>query len=179
MQFQTTTPVLIVGGGPVGLTLSILLSEHRVDHLLIEAHSGTSRHPKARGISARSMEIFRRCGLEEIIRQAGLPDGQVFFYRGHTLIDTDFVRTGPTDRPPGDQRTPSPGLICSQDALEPVLLRRARELTPHRIRFASSLVSLTDDGEGARCCGRPDFRRATHGARRLASRLRRSRERCS
>jgi putative polyketide hydroxylase len=80
--FSTMTPVLIAGGGPVGLTLSLLLSEHRVDHLLVEARPDTSRHPKARGISARSMEIFRRCGLEEAIRQAGLPACQVFFYRG-------------------------------------------------------------------------------------------------
>jgi putative polyketide hydroxylase len=93
--FPTTTPVLIVGGGPVGLTLSILLSGYGVDHLLIEAHREVSPHPKARGISARSMEIFRRCGLEESIRQAGLPAGQRFFYHGRTLVDPDFVRSGP------------------------------------------------------------------------------------
>lgn len=149
MHLPTTTPVLIVGGGPVGLTLSIRLSEHGVDHLLVEAHPDTSRHPKARGISARSMEIFRRCGLEDSIRQAGLPASQVFFYRGRTLVDSDFVRTGLTRHPHGDEHTPSPGLICSQDALEPVLLRRARELAPERIRFASRLLSFNDDGDGA------------------------------
>jgi len=91
-----TTPVLIVGGGPVGLTLSILLSEYGVDHLLVEAHSTSSRHPKARGISARSMEIFRRCGLENSVRAAGLPAAQRFFYHGRTLVDPDSF--GP-DRP--------------------------------------------------------------------------------
>lgn len=146
--FPASTPVLIVGGGPVGLTLSILLSGQGVDHVLVEAHSGVSRHPKARGVSARSMEIFRRCGLEESIRRAGLPACQVFFYRGRTLVDPSFVRTGPTPYPSGDERTPSPGLICSQDALEQVLLRRAGELAPQRIRFASRLLSLTGDGEG-------------------------------
>lgn len=148
--YPAMTPVLIVGGGPVGLTLSILLSVQGVDHVLVEAHSGTAHHAKARGISARSMEIFRRCGLEQDIRQAGLPAGQVFFYRGRTLVDRDFVRTGPTSRLPGEARTPSPGLICSQDALEPVLLRRAREMAPERIRFASRLLSFTDHGDGVR-----------------------------
>jgi 2-polyprenyl-6-methoxyphenol hydroxylase-like FAD-dependent oxidoreductase len=148
--FPTMTSVMIVGGGPVGLTLSILLSGQGVDHFLVEAHPGTARHPKARGISARSMEIFRRCGVEQDIRRAGLPADQVFFYRGRTLIDPDFERTGPRRPPPGEERSPSPGLICSQDALEPVLLRHARQRAPHRIRFACPLVSFTDDGERVR-----------------------------
>ncbi|GCD95521.1 FAD-dependent monooxygenase [Embleya hyalina] len=145
-----TTPVLIVGGGPIGLTLSILLSRHGVDHLLVEAHPGTSRHPKARGIAARSMEILRRLGLEEAVRDAGLPASQVFFYRGRDLVDPDFVRTGVADDTPGgDEHTPSPGLICSQDALEPVLLRRARESAPGRVRFGTRLLSFTEAGAEA------------------------------
>jgi len=146
--FPAILPVVIVGGGPVGLTLSILLSQYGVDHVLVEAHSGTSRHPKARGIAARSMEIFRRCGLEEDIRRAGLPADQRLFYHGRTLTDPGFERTGPVRRLPGEARTPSPGLICSQDALEPVLLRHAQQLAPHRIRFACRLVSFTDHGDG-------------------------------
>jgi putative polyketide hydroxylase len=50
-------PVLIVGGGPVGLTASILLSRHGARSLLAERHTGTAAHPKARAINARSMEI--------------------------------------------------------------------------------------------------------------------------
>lgn len=125
---ESHTSVLIVGGGPVGLTLSCLLSGHGVDHVLIEAHPAASRHPKARGVSARSMEIFRRVGLEQAVRAAGLPAEQVRFYRGRDLVDPDHVRTGPAREPgEGPEHTPSPGLICSQDALEPVLLRRAEE----------------------------------------------------
>ncbi|MCX4734320.1 FAD-dependent monooxygenase [Streptomyces sp. NBC_01363] len=151
MHFPTTIPVLIVGGGPVGLTLSNLLSRHGVDHLLTEARPGASRHPKARGVSARSMEIFRRCGLEDAVRGAGLPASQVFFYRGRDLVDPDFVRTGVAhDASGGDENTPSPGMICSQDALEPVLLRRARELAADRVRFGVRLLSFTQDEEGVR-----------------------------
>ncbi|MES9592902.1 FAD-dependent monooxygenase [Streptomyces sp. NPDC094045] len=151
MHVPTTVPVLIVGGGPVGLTLSNLLSWYGVDHLLVEARPGTSRHPKARGVSARSMEIFRRCGLEDAVRGAALPASQVFFYRGRDLVDPDFVRSGVAhDASDGGGSTPSPGVICSQDVLEPVLLGRARELAADRIRFGTRLLSCTQDEEGVR-----------------------------
>ncbi|MFJ2192092.1 FAD-dependent monooxygenase [Kitasatospora sp. NPDC087861] len=149
MRFPTTTSVLIVGAGPVGLTMSLLLSEYGVPHLLVEAHPSTSRHPKARGVSARSMEVFRRLGLEADVRQAGLPASHVFFYRGRDLVDPDFVRTGVAGAPEeGAERTPSPGLICSQDALEAVLLGRARQLAPDGVRFATRLFSFTEGTEG-------------------------------
>ncbi|WP_051830480.1 MULTISPECIES: FAD-dependent monooxygenase [Streptomyces] len=149
MEFPATTSVLIAGGGPVGLTLSVLLSGYGVPHLLVEAHPDTARHPKARGVSARSMEVFRRCGLEEEIRRAGLPASQVYFYRGRDLVDPDFVRHGVTaGDADGSERTPSPGLICSQDVLEPILLRRARQLAPEGVRFATRLLSFTQPGDG-------------------------------
>ncbi|OUS82740.1 FAD-dependent monooxygenase, partial [Rhodococcus sp. NCIMB 12038] len=37
-----TVPVLIVGGGGCGLSSSIFLSEHGIEHHLVERHSGTS-----------------------------------------------------------------------------------------------------------------------------------------
>ena len=57
-------PVLIVGGGPVGLTASILLSQHGIRSLLVERHPGTAILPKARGINARTMEMYRQCGVD-------------------------------------------------------------------------------------------------------------------
>ncbi|MER8120471.1 FAD-dependent monooxygenase [Streptomyces sp. NPDC094031] len=148
---ESHTSVLVVGGGPVGLALSCLLSGQGVDHVLAEARPAPSPHPKARGVSARSMEIFRRIGLEEAVRAAGLPPEQVSFYRGRDLVDPDYVRTGPAREPgEGPEHTPSPGLVCSQDVLEPLLLRRARELAAPRVRFGTRLVSFADDGLGVR-----------------------------
>lgn len=55
-------PVLVVGGSLVGLSTSLFLSRHGVRHLLVEKHSGTSAHPRGRGINARTMELFRTAG---------------------------------------------------------------------------------------------------------------------
>src|SRR5262247_865991 len=97
-------PVLIVGGGPVGLTASILLSRLGVRSLLAERHPGTAIHPKARGINARTMEIFRQCGVERGIRNAGLPPertGLIVWVR--TLAGEEIERRVPAVRAPQAQ----------------------------------------------------------------------------
>ena len=70
-------PVLISGGGPVGLTASLLLSRHGVRSLLVERHPSTALTPKARGINARTMEVFRQCGIDAAVRAAGLQEGRL------------------------------------------------------------------------------------------------------
>src|SRR5215472_10653697 len=64
-------PVLIVGGGPVGLCTSLLLSRFGVPSLLVERHPATSIHPRARGLNVRTMELLRTWGLEHEVRGAG------------------------------------------------------------------------------------------------------------
>ncbi|MBP2365180.1 FAD-dependent monooxygenase [Pseudonocardia parietis] len=65
--------VVIVGGGPVGLTASIMLSRLGVRHALFERHPGTSIHPKAIGLNQRTIEVFRSLGIEDDVRQAAAP----------------------------------------------------------------------------------------------------------
>ena len=60
-----TYDVAVIGGGPVGLATSILLSMHKIDHVLFEKHPSTSIHPKACGLNQRTVEIFRRMGIEK------------------------------------------------------------------------------------------------------------------
>jgi putative polyketide hydroxylase len=55
-------PVLIVGGGPVGLSASILLSRLGVHSLLVEKHQDTVPFVKAISISTRTMELFWSVG---------------------------------------------------------------------------------------------------------------------
>src|SRR5260221_14269758 len=66
------TGVLIVGGGPVGLTLAIDLGQKGVRCTLIERKEAPQFLPKMERCNARSMEIFRRMGLAGKIRAAGL-----------------------------------------------------------------------------------------------------------
>src|ERR1041384_2514482 len=69
------TQALIVGGGPVGLTLAIDLGMRGVRCTLVEQKEAPQFLPKMERCNARTMEIFRRLGLAEKIRAAGLrPD---------------------------------------------------------------------------------------------------------
>ena len=75
MTPRSETSVLIVGGGPVGLALGVALDRLGVDHVIVERQAAPSRHPKARGLTARSMENLRVWGLDGPIRAGSLqPD---------------------------------------------------------------------------------------------------------
>src|SRR6476661_4627263 len=67
------TQVLIVGAGPVGLTLAVDLGLRGLRCILIEQKEAPQFLPKMERVNARSMEIFRRMGLAGKIRAAGLP----------------------------------------------------------------------------------------------------------
>lgn len=63
------TPVLIVGGSLVGLSMSVFLGRLGVPHTLVERHPGTSIHPRGRGNNVRTMELFRVAGVEQQIKE--------------------------------------------------------------------------------------------------------------
>ena len=68
------SPVLIVGAGPVGLTLAIDLAWRGIDVTVVETRDrGARPEPKCNHVAARTMEIFRRLGIADKIRNAGLP----------------------------------------------------------------------------------------------------------
>ena len=70
---MSDTQVLIVGAGPVGLTLAIDLGQRGIKCTLIERKDQPAFLPKMERINARTMEIYRRMGLSKQIRAAGLP----------------------------------------------------------------------------------------------------------
>src|SRR5262245_38327593 len=137
-------PVVIVGGGPVGLTASILLSRLGVTSLLVERHPGTSIHPKARGINARTMEILRQSGVESAVRAAGLaPERSRFIVWARSLTGEELERRGPSrSRPETSKITPILRCLCAQDDLEPVLREHAESLAPGRLRFGTELTNF-------------------------------------
>lgn len=137
-------PVLIVGGGPVGLTASILLSQQGIRSLLVERHPGTAVLPKARGINARTMEMYRQMGLEQAIREAGLSTARTgFIVWTESLAGREIERRVPGRMNPANRgASPVLNCLCAQDDLEPVLRRFAEAAGPGELRFNTEITAV-------------------------------------
>jgi putative polyketide hydroxylase len=144
------TPVLIIGGGLVGLSASLFLSHHGVESILVERHRGTSPQPKARRINLRTMEAFRQIGVHGEVNEAAaaLADFQGMA-AGPTLARArPLPWTFPGGRPDWDAISPMQSCLCAQDLLEPVL----RDLAAARggdLRFGTEVTNTVPTGTGA------------------------------
>jgi len=143
-------PVLISGGGPVGLAASLLLSQHGVPSLLVERHPATALTPKARGINARTMEIFRQCGIEAAVRAAGLAEGRLgLIVWTESLAGAEIERRVPGRAAAKNMAvTPVRNCLCAQDDLEPVIRRFAEAAGAGHLRFNTEMTSFSQDVSG-------------------------------
>jgi 2-polyprenyl-6-methoxyphenol hydroxylase-like FAD-dependent oxidoreductase len=136
MPKEFESNVLIVGAGPVGLTLAIDLAWRGVGVTMVETRArAAAPEPKCNHVAARTMEIFRRLGVAEKVRNAGLPAD----YPHDISYRTTF--TGPeltriripcrrdrfaiTDGPDCNWPTPEPPHRINQIFLEPILFEHA------------------------------------------------------
>ncbi|KAK1183320.1 FAD-dependent monooxygenase [Streptomyces sp. NBS 14/10] len=136
-------PVLIVGGGPIGLTARALLERWGIRTLLVEKHGELSPFPRARLVNVRSMEIYRQLGLAaRITADAFAPEfGRIRFR--DTLHDRDFATAAMIGVNAPVPESPVIGVVTSQDRLEPVLLAAAAA----PVRFGAELIELAEEAE--------------------------------
>ncbi|MDP8928597.1 MAG: FAD-dependent monooxygenase [Actinomycetota bacterium] len=132
--------VLIVGGGPVGLTARALLARWGVRSLLVEKRGELSPFPRSRLVNVRSMEIFRQLGLgAEIKALAFGPEyGRIRFC--DTLLDRDFAMAEMVGVNAAIAESPEIGVVTSQDRLEPVLVDAANA----ELRFGVELIDVSE-----------------------------------
>lgn len=147
----TSVPVLIVGGGPVGLCASLLLARHGIRSLLVERRPTTSPFPWASGVDIRSMELLRTWGLEAEVRRKGYTfQGRAFLLMGETLTGPVHKRIEMSQEDPVRLSALSPTTPggCAQDELEPILHAYARSFPETDLRFNTELLSFQQDASG-------------------------------
>jgi len=158
---MTETDVLIVGAGPVGLTLAIDLAWRGIDVTVVEARAPAAPpEPKCNHVAARTMEIFRRLGLAEKIRNAGLPADYphdiayrtTFTGQELTRIPIPCRRDRFTakDGPDCNWPTPEPPHRINQIFLEPILFEHAAAQPHIRIINRTSVEDAVVEDASAR-----------------------------
>lgn len=87
MPLPSHVPVLIAGGGPVGLTLAALLAEYGIASLTVEADDDYCSGSRAICISRRSQEIMAWAGADKPLVATGLPwTGGRSYYRDREVL---------------------------------------------------------------------------------------------
>lgn len=153
----TATDVIIVGAGPTGLTLAIDLGRRGVRCVVLERKPAPQFLPKMERCNARSMEMFRRMGLADRIRRAGLPgDVPMDVFVGMSLAErpllhlkypsVDEARAQIAASADGSQPL-EPYQLISQYTLEPLLVEAASALPSVTLRFGCEFASLTQDAQ--------------------------------
>jgi 2-polyprenyl-6-methoxyphenol hydroxylase-like FAD-dependent oxidoreductase len=143
----STTPVAIVGAGPVGLSLALGLARNGVRSVLLECKQTTSERSKAPGIHVRTREIFRQWGIEERFLEAGTLTHTLTLHSPvparRPLASIDFSEL--------DGEADLPGLlILEQGHTERLLLEAVRESGMCDVRFATEVVGLEQGAGRAR-----------------------------
>jgi 2-polyprenyl-6-methoxyphenol hydroxylase-like FAD-dependent oxidoreductase len=150
--------VIIVGAGPVGLTLAIDLGRRGIRCTLVERKPAPQFLPKMERCNARTMEIYRRLGLADRIRAAGLPaempmdvfviltmaEPPLLHLPYPSVADARADIAASTD----GSRPLEPYQLISQYTLEPLLKSVADELPSVTVRYGCEFLSLTQDGAG-------------------------------
>ena len=153
-----STDVLIVGAGPVGLTLAIDLGKRGVKCTLIEQKDAPQFLPKMERANARTMELYRRIDLADPIRKAGLRgDCPMDVYLVQNLKEPPLLRLRylSVDEAKAQCRATNDGSnslepyqLISQYTLEPLLKSVAESLPSVTVRFGTEFISFEQDEQG-------------------------------
>ncbi|MDJ0335749.1 FAD-dependent monooxygenase [Salinibacterium sp. G-O1] len=97
MSSARTTDVLIVGAGPTGLMLAVVLARLGVDHILVDGKSGPTTESRALGVQARTLEIYEQLGLvDEVLANGTKADAISPGFRKRVFATIPFVILGAT-----------------------------------------------------------------------------------
>jgi 2-polyprenyl-6-methoxyphenol hydroxylase-like FAD-dependent oxidoreductase len=156
------TPVLIVGGGPTGLALAADLTSKGIASLVVETRTEPTAHPRATLLGSRSMEYYRRLGLDKEIVEKSLPrehgyrivfatrlSGKILHAHGspspneymeaHEKLRTDL---------PESAWTPYYKVQIGQHALEPIVKGWLQKKGVADVRYGTEFIRFEQDADG-------------------------------
>jgi 2-polyprenyl-6-methoxyphenol hydroxylase-like FAD-dependent oxidoreductase len=147
---EAEVPVLIAGGGLVGLSTAMFLAQHGIRSIAVERMPTASPLPRAAHFHLRTIELFRAAGIEEEVRRQSEQD---FVPEGALIAMDNLSGRKLADIIPGlnvgvdDSLTPCRRLFVNQPGLERVLRRRTQEVGA-QVLAGRELVGFDQDADG-------------------------------
>ena len=137
--------VIIVGGGPVGLSAAISLARQGIGSVLIEKHPSTTHHPKARGVNGRTMELFRLWGIEKPLKQCLMTrDAYRFTWLESLQTDENIHVSATVDY---SLFSATENAIIAQDDVEEELFKKAQCLSLIDLKFNTEMLEVSQECE--------------------------------
>ena len=155
-------PVLIAGAGPVGLTLAADLAWRGVASVIVDPQVQVHPHPRAISIGVRSMEHFRRLGLDQHVIDAGVPRNrpldvvyvtrmlgrEIFRFRFPSIAALDHDKESLTRSIPEMAASPYFKTWVAQSPLERILRAHLAKLANVQIRLGWRLAGFDEHDGG-------------------------------
>ena len=152
-----TAPIIIVGGGPVGLMLALFLDRHMVQSVVFNEDHVTRWHPKGSTHNSRTMEHYRRLGISEKVRGLGLPQDHptdvAYFTRftewelARLRMPSELEQQQRVAASSATDQVPEPIHRANQMYVERLLLERAQTRSNITLRFGCRVVEFGENAE--------------------------------
>lgn len=145
--------MLIVGGGPAGLTTATALAQYGVEHVLVNKYEGTAHTPRAHIVNQRTVEIMRHLGCEDNLLAVATPQEMmrhnlwVENLMGREVARLDAWGTGADRFADYTSSSPSPMANCAQTVFEPMLLQVAKR-SGSDVWFGHEFLGFERQGDG-------------------------------
>lgn len=143
MTVQEEDQIVIVGGGPVGLTTALLLAQARVPVTVLEKNAGVARDYRASTFHAGTLDLLEECGITQALVERGLRC-PVFQYRSWTegkIAEFDHALLADDSRHPYR-------IQCEQFKLSEYLKETLERMAGVRLLYGHEVTSMEADGDG-------------------------------
>ena len=151
MARNVETQVLIVGAGPIGLSLALDLGWRGIGCAIVDQGDGTIDHPKVGLIAVRTMEFCRQWGIVDRVRNCGFPDDYKLNIVYCTSMSGDLLehQTYPSQGElPDSPLSPEKKQRCPQLWFDPILAQAVSEQPPVEMHYRCSFEHFEQSDAG-------------------------------
>ena len=151
-------PIVIVGGGPVGMVLAMNLAVFGVRTVIVNIEPSSRWHPKGNTHNARTMEHYRRLGIARAVRRVGLPADHPTDVGYFTTLDgweiarlpmpSEARKIAARDAAAATDQVPEPLFRANQMYVEAELFRHIQTIEAIVPRYGWRCVEIAETGDG-------------------------------